>query len=331
MLAFGVPQKKEKEKAKSSRDGRFSRFNVQRTDRTTRQQPVMQAADLPRTLRHYAVATLLAGYAVSSCGAPAFGPQPVGATAQATAPHGTTWIIFVDDLHLDFRNTGRLKALLQTIASKLIHDGDEFGIRYSQSAFASRDLTSDRKSLEAAIGKTSGHGLKAADILLNPDAALTGREVQYRAAVALAAARDTMTPPAHGRRKAVIYVSNGYSLGLGAARFHDQLSALTRIASRSRITIFAIEPRRLPDALTSDRDVDAVALDNYWTTTRDSLRAVSEPTVGFVFGDGPDAGRGTRTHQQRDAPYVSARPGRSAGFDPAGHAADPAARKQHLR
>ena len=248
----------------------------------------MQAADLPRTLRHYAVATLLAGYAVSSCGAVVFLPEPVGAAARATAPHGTTWIIFVDDLHLDFRNTGRLKALLETIASELIHEGDEFGIRYSHSASASRDLTSDRKSLEAAIRKTSGAGLKAADILLNLDAALTGGEVRYRATVALAAARETMTPPAHGRRKAVIYVSNGYGLGLGAARFHDQLSELTRIASRSRITIFAIEPRRLPDELTRYPNVDAVALDNYWTTTRNSLRALSEPTGGFVLVDGPE-------------------------------------------
>ena len=97
-----------------------------------------------------------------------------------------------------------------------------------------------------------------------------------------------MTPPAHGRRKAVIYVSNGYSLGLAAARFLDQLSELTRIASRSRITIFAIEPRRLPDALTRYPNVDAVALDNYWTTTRNSLRALSEPTGGFVLVDGPE-------------------------------------------
>ena len=246
----------------------------------------MPAADLRRTLRHYATATLLAGYAVSSCGAVVFGPEPVGAAAQATAPHRTTWIIFVDDLHLDFRNTGRLKILLETIASELIHDGDEFGIRYSHSEIASRDITSDRKSLEAAIGKTSGMGLKAADIL-DPDAAVTGREMRYRATVALAAARATMTPPAHGRRKAVIYVSNGYGLGLGAARFHDQLSELTRMASRSRITIFAIEPRRLADELTRYPNVDAVALDNYWTTTRNSLRALSEPTGGFALLDGP--------------------------------------------
>jgi VWFA-related protein len=242
-----------------------------------------------RALRFYTVAAFIAaGCTVSSSGAVASRSEPAGAAAQATAPHGTTWLIFLDDMHLDFRNTGHLRDLLETIASELIHDGDEFGIRCSNPSSRSLDFTSDRRLLEAALRKTNGVGLKAADILLNPDDALTAREVRYRATVALAAARETMTPPARGRRKAVIYISNGHSLGLAAARFLDQLSELTRIASRSRITIFAIEPRRLPDALTRVPNVDAVAWDNYWTTTRNSLRILSEPTGGFTLVDGPD-------------------------------------------
>lgn len=239
-------------------------------------------AELSRALRHCAVAMLVTGSAVSSGGAVASRSEPAGAAAQATAPRGTTWLIFLDDLHLDFRNTGRLQVLLETVASELIHDGDDFGIRFSQSAFASRDFTSDRRMLEAAIRKTSSNGLRAADILLYPDAS---KEVRYRASVALAAARETLTPAAPGRRKAVIYVSNGYSLGLGAARFHDRLSELTRLAIRSRITIFAIEPRHLVDARLTGAEA---ALDAYWTTARNSLRALSEPTGGFLLVDGPD-------------------------------------------
>jgi hypothetical protein len=34
--------------------------------------------------------------------------------------------------------------------------------------------------------------------------------------------------------------------------------------------------------------VDAVALDNYWASTRNSLRALSEPTGGFALADGPE-------------------------------------------
>jgi VWFA-related protein len=243
-------------------------------------------ADLSRSLRHCAVAMLVAGYAVSSSGAVASKSEPPGAAAQATAPHGTTWLIFLDDLHLDFRNTGRLQVLLETMASELIHEGDELGIiRSSHPAPASLRLTSDRRLLEAVARSTNALGLNAADTLLYPDAALAAREVRYRASVALATARETLTPAAPGRRKAVIYVSNGYALGLGAARFHDRLSELTRLAIRSRITIFAIEPRRLVDARLTGAEA---ALDTYRTTARNSLRALSEPTGGFLLVDGPD-------------------------------------------
>ena len=41
---------------------------------------------------------------------------------------GRIFLIFVDDLHLDFRNTGRIRELFKKIAKELIHEGDMFGI-----------------------------------------------------------------------------------------------------------------------------------------------------------------------------------------------------------
>ena len=233
-------------------------------------------ADFSRAVGRCAVAMLLPVYTLFSS----------GAVVSRSEPAGATWVIFLDDMHLDFRNTGRVRVLLETMASQLIHDGDELGIiRSSHPAPAYLRLTSDRRLLEAVARSTSVLGLNAADILLDLDAASAASDVRYRASVALAAARETMTPAADGRRKAVIYVSNGYSLGLGAARFHERLSELTRLAIRSRITIFAIEPRRLADARLTGAEA---ALDTYWTATRNSLRALSEPTGGFLLVDGPD-------------------------------------------
>ena len=37
-------------------------------------------------------------------------------------------MIFVDDLHLDFSNTARIKDLLKQISNELVHEGDMFGI-----------------------------------------------------------------------------------------------------------------------------------------------------------------------------------------------------------
>ena len=41
---------------------------------------------------------------------------------------GRIFLIFVDDLHMDFRNTGRIRELFKKISKELIHDGDMFGI-----------------------------------------------------------------------------------------------------------------------------------------------------------------------------------------------------------
>jgi hypothetical protein len=34
------------------------------------------------------------------------------------------WMLFVDDMHLDFRNTGRLRTFARTVISELAEEGD---------------------------------------------------------------------------------------------------------------------------------------------------------------------------------------------------------------
>ena len=41
---------------------------------------------------------------------------------------GRIFLIFVDDLHMDFRNTGRIRELFKKISKELVHEGDMFGI-----------------------------------------------------------------------------------------------------------------------------------------------------------------------------------------------------------
>ncbi len=41
---------------------------------------------------------------------------------------GRIFIFFLDDLHLDFRNTGRIRDLIKKIRTTLVHDGDLFGV-----------------------------------------------------------------------------------------------------------------------------------------------------------------------------------------------------------
>ncbi len=125
---------------------------------------------------------------------------------------GRIFLIFVDDLHLDFRNTGRIRDLFKKISKELIHEGDMFGIVSTGPSSLSIDLTYDRKRLDQAITKITGSGLAPKDILDVPEGAQGPPEVRYRAHVAFSTANDIINNLAqvHNRRKAFIYVSNGY-------------------------------------------------------------------------------------------------------------------------
>jgi VWFA-related protein len=125
---------------------------------------------------------------------------------------GRIFLIFVDDLHLDFRNTGRIRDLFKKIAKELIHEGDMFGILSTGPSSLSINLTYDHRRLDEALKKISGAGLAPKDILDVPEGQQGPPEVRYRAHVAFSTAYEIMQKlqQVHNRRKAFIYVSNGY-------------------------------------------------------------------------------------------------------------------------
>jgi VWFA-related protein len=125
---------------------------------------------------------------------------------------GRIFLIFVDDLHMDFRNTGRIRELFKKISKELVHDGDMFGIVSSGPSSIAIDMTYDRKRLDEAISKISGSGLKPDEIITTPDGSQGPPEVRYRAHVAFSTAYEVLQKmeQVHNRRKAFIYVSNGY-------------------------------------------------------------------------------------------------------------------------
>ena len=74
---------------------------------------------------------------------------------------GRIFLILVDDLHMDFRNTGRIRDLFKKISKELVHDGDMFAIVSTGPSSIAIDATYDRKRLDEAINKISGSGPEA--------------------------------------------------------------------------------------------------------------------------------------------------------------------------
>ena len=268
--------------------------------------------------------TLVHGGRVHNLLAPPPAPTQEGIILPVSRPRndaaGRIFLIIVDDLHLDFRNTGRIRDLFKRIATNLIHDGDMFGIVSTGPSSLAIDLTYDRKVLDDAIKKISGNGLKPSDVIQGAEGAEGPSEVRYRAHVAFSTAEDVLRQLERvtNRRKAVLWVSNGFDFNpfaesrlgedpvfggrFGQTReegreerdrfrsgnvFADadlarDLGELTRTANRANATIYTIDPRGLVAGADLDEQIDPVEYGEHVRKTQDSLRVIADETGGIA-------------------------------------------------
>src|SRR6266566_2983181 len=160
--------------------------------------------------------TVVTGGRVNNVLAPPPPPPPEGIILPPPKPRtdvsGRIFLFFVDDLHLQFHNTGRIRDLFKKISKELVHDGDMFGIVSSGPSSIAIDMTYDKQRLEEAIKKIAGNELSPSDIIQGPSGAEGPSEVRYRAHVAFSTVNDLLNnlESVHNRRKALVYVSDGY-------------------------------------------------------------------------------------------------------------------------
>jgi VWFA-related protein len=268
--------------------------------------------------------TLVHGGRVHNLLAPPPPPTQEGVILPPSRPRNDTtgriFLLIVDDLHLEFRNTGRIRSLFQKMAKSLIHEGDMFCIVSTGPSSLAIDPTYDRKVLDEAIKKITGNGLKPSDVIQGQDNADGPAEVRYRAHVAFSTAHDMLKQMERitNRRKAVVWVSNGYDFNpfaesrLGedpvfggrfgqtreeglqqqttfnqGAQFADadlarELADLTRTANRANATLYTIDPRGLVAGADLDEQLDPVEYGNYVRKTQDSLRILADETGGIA-------------------------------------------------
>jgi VWFA-related protein len=232
---------------------------------------------------------------------------------------GRVFVIFIDDLHLDFRSTPRTRELIKKMLKLLIHDGDMFGMVSSGESSISEQLTYDRQVLESSISRITGGGLKPKEIIQGMQGSQGPTELRHRAHVAFSTAYDLMRnlEKLQNRRKAVIYISSGYDfnpfeqsrLDEQAQRMHvdsadlqtdpfyrqqqssqmlaegdlvRELAELTRAANRANATLYTIDPRGLVAGQDLDEEVPTQEWNTYLRETQDSLRVLAEETGGIA-------------------------------------------------
>ena len=233
---------------------------------------------------------------------------------------GRILLFVVDDLHLDFRNTGRLRELFKKIRTTLLHDGDMWGMVSTGPSSIAIDVNYDMKRFDEAMKKITGSALKPNEIIEAPQSSQGPSEVRYRAHVAFSTAYDLVSKmeKISSRRKAVVYVSNGYDFNpfpdaragggiMGSNQFNNsgyqegdmfdmdrssqqfadadlarELSDLTRAANRANTSFYTIDPRGLIGGPDLDEKVDPVEWGNYVRKSQDSLRVIADETGGYA-------------------------------------------------
>ena len=232
---------------------------------------------------------------------------------------GRIIIFVIDDLHLEFRDTHRVRMLFRDMAKELIHDGDLFGIVSTGTSSIAIDLTYDRARMEEAANRITGGGLKPSEIIQQSATGETPQEVMHRANVAFETVYDMLNnlQQTQHRRKAVVLISNGYdfdpfaSSRMGTAdsvflnnrnvdpndpytsmrnqgnQFNDaelsmRLAELTRQANRANATFYTFDPRGLVAGSDIDEPVDPVEWEKHLRKSQDSLRVLAELTGGIA-------------------------------------------------
>jgi VWFA-related protein len=289
--------------------------------------------------------TLVHGGRVHNLLAPPPAPTQEGIILPPSRPRndaaGRIFLIIVDDLHLEFRNTGRIRDLFRRISKNLIHEGDMFAIVSTGPSSLAIDPTYDRRILDDSIKKITGNGLRPSDVIQGAEGAEGPSEVRYRAHVAFSTAHDMLRQMERitNRRKAVVWVSNGFDfdpfaqsrLGedpvfggrFGQSREEGQqirdqfnkgqvfadadlareLGDLTRTANRANATIYTIDPRGLVAGADLDEQLDPVEFGEHVRKTQDSLRVLAEETGGIALVNQNDFDRGLKRIDAETSDY----------------------------
>jgi hypothetical protein len=199
------------------------------------------------------------------------------------------WIVFVDDLHLDFRTTGRLRDLPRAVARELVREDDAVTVVSSGPSRVQVRAARGPRALLDASRRLTGNGLKDDDIVA------AGRrmpnEVDYRVRSSLEAAvavLDGSRTSPWSRRRVMLYLSRGYAIEpdrdrqeSGAALLEDVMAA----AGAADVVVVALEPAGQHVLPPFPSPVVPRAVQRQRDLRQASLTRLAETSGGFVAVD----------------------------------------------
>lgn len=201
----------------------------------------------------------------------------VGLAGQAA--ESRTWLLFYDELHVDFQSTPRIRAAAQRIVTAVTRGGDRWAIVTTGTSGVVVPPTSDQAVITQALRRVIGNGRMMAQAFIDARQHIDGvLELRQRAAIAVSVATSAIkgvSAAQNGRPFAVLYLTNGYDDGLIA----DEITGLIQTAIDANAAVYTIDPRGLT---TADASVSPRDWDSYLDVTRRALGTLATRTGGMA-------------------------------------------------
>jgi hypothetical protein len=189
------------------------------------------------------------------------------------------FLLFVDDLHLDFRETPRTRALMQRLFRDVARAGDIWAVTATGTSSLSLAPTKDLAAVKATVSRITGNSLKPSERLGVQRGSNTAGELQHRVDIAYetgARAIEGLSKAAPGTTLTVFVVSGGYD-----TRVVDGPQRLIDAAKRAGATVVTLQPwaiERSPATGITEAEWQA-----YQQAAQASLRALATETGGATI------------------------------------------------
>jgi hypothetical protein len=198
----------------------------------------------------------------------------VGAV-RAQTPEPRTFLLAVDDLHLDFRSTPRARKILQDVV-KGAREDDAWAL-VTTGTSSVRVNPGPASAVLAAVSRVVGNQIKARESLNafgDPDRAAIVRRRASGADIMIGFAISYFARTTRGPLT-IVYLTDGYD-----ARMVPGMSEVVRATAETRSRLVVIAVRDIVAPVDSPGDVKPEEWAAYVEATRTSIRALAEQAGG---------------------------------------------------
>jgi VWFA-related protein len=242
---------------------------------------------------------------------------PPDVATNRTPFEGRVFVVVIDDLHINFARTSRVRAAARQFIERYVGTNDVVAVVNTRGRNdAMQDFTSNRQlalnAVDRAMGQaaesstkaalqdySNNQGQRGADSHMSRDFNELERYTNGRNTLDTLRSLSEFVSGMHGRRKAVVLFSEGINYDTSntiqnryATDIQSSMSNLIAAATRANASIYAVDPRGVTSGMEDSIDIGSFPTDNSISITdmqtelrvsQDSLRQMAGETGGVAI------------------------------------------------